>query len=215
MGLFEDAVQRGDAGSLRTLLAAHPELRTGIDRPIFEAAAPAIVHCRADRAMVDVLLEFGADINAHSQFWGRTVGVLADVTPQMRANLVERGAVPEIDEFVEAVEAQDAARVRTLLVNTPALGAHIDRPLFHFGGQAIVAAKNNRPMVETLLEFGANINARSDWWAGGFGVLDGTDPEQAAWLIERGAIVDIHPDFGNDAVQTVLHRHAGGQTGPS
>jgi hypothetical protein len=53
MDLFEDAVQKGDAGGLRTLLAAHPELRTGIDRPIFGAAAPAIVHCRSDRAMVD------------------------------------------------------------------------------------------------------------------------------------------------------------------
>ena len=39
MDPFEDAVQKGDAGSLRTLLAGHPELRTGIDRPIFGAAA--------------------------------------------------------------------------------------------------------------------------------------------------------------------------------
>jgi ankyrin repeat protein len=200
---FEDAIERRDAGRLRALLAAHPELRTGIDRPIFGAAAPAIVHCRGDRAMVDVLLEFGADINAHSQFWGRTVGVLADSTPEMRAYLIERGAVPEIDEFVEAVEARDAAKVRTLLAHTPALRPHIDRPLFHFGGQAILAAKNDRRLVETLLEFGANINARSLWWAGGFGVLDNTDPEQAAWLIEHGAIVDIHAAAGLGMLDTV------------
>jgi ankyrin repeat protein len=203
MDLFEEAVEKCDAGSLRTMLAAHPELRAGIDRPIFGAAAPAIVHCRRDRAMVDVLLEFGADINARSQFWGRTVGVLDDSPPEMRAYLVERGAVPEIDEFVEAIEAQNAVKVRTLLANTPALRSHIDRPLFHFGGQAIVAAKNNREIVETLLEFGANINARSDWWAGGFGVLDNTEPEQAAWLIERGAHVDIHAAVGLGMIDEV------------
>ena len=200
---FEEAVERRDAGALRALLAARPELRAGIDRPVFGAAAPAIVHCRGDRAMVDVLLEFGADINAHSQFWGRTVGVLADTSPGMRTYLIERGALPEIDAFVEAVEAGDAAAVRRLLVNTPALRPHIDRPLFHFGGLAILAAKNNRPMVEVLLEFGANINARSHWWAGSFGVLDGTDPEQAAWLIERGAIVDIHAAAGLGRFDTV------------
>jgi len=192
---FKDAVQKGDAAGLRALLARHPELRTGIDHPIFESE-PAIVFCRRDRAMVDVLLEFGADINARSQFWGRTVGVLDDNPLEMRAYLIGRGAVPEIDGFVKAVKAQDAAKVRTLLANTPALRQHIDRPLFSFGGQAILAAKDNRQVVETLLEFGANINARSHWWAGSFGVLDETPPEQAAWLIERGAIVDIHAAAG-------------------
>jgi hypothetical protein len=122
--------------------------------------------------------------------------VLDDNTPEMRAYLIERGARPEIGEFAEAVEAQDAARVRTLLAASSALGRHIDKPLFHFGAQAILTARNNRELVETLLEFGANINARSDWWAGSYGVLDETDPEQAAWLIERGAIVDIHAAAG-------------------
>jgi len=195
MEQFKDAGTR-DAVGLRTVLAAHPELRTRIDDPIFAADSPAIVVCRGDRAMVDVLLEFGADINARSQFWGRTIGVLDDNTAEMRAYLVERGAVPEIGELVEAVKAEDAPRVRTLLASTPALRQHIDRPLLHFGAQAIIAAKNNRLIVDTLLEFGANINARSHWWAGGFGVLDGTDPEQAAWLIGRGALVDIHAAAG-------------------
>jgi ankyrin repeat protein len=195
MERFKTAVQQGDAAGLRMLLTAHPELRAAIDRPIFETA-PAIVFCRHNRAMVDVLLEFGADINTRSQFWGRTIGVLDDNTPEMRAHLIERGALPEIGEFVKAVKAQDAAKVRTLLADTSALRPHLDRPLFHFGSQAIIHAKQNREIVDTLLEFGANINARSDWWAGSFGVLDETDPEQAAWLIERGAIVDIHAAAG-------------------
>ena len=68
---FKEAVRKRDAARLRAVLAVHPELRSEIDRPDFEAAAPAIVFCRQDRAMVEVLLEFGADINVRSQFWGR------------------------------------------------------------------------------------------------------------------------------------------------
>jgi hypothetical protein len=200
--LFTDAVRKQDAASLRTLLAAHPDLRAGINRPIFDSE-PAIVFCRRDREMVDVLLEAGADINARSQFWGRTVGVLDDNSPEMRAYLIERGTLPEIDDFVEAVKATDAAKVRSLLTTSAALRQHIDRPLFSFGAQAIVAARNSREVVDVLLEFGANINARSDWWAGGFGVLDGADPEQAAWLIQRGATVDIHAAAGLGRIDEV------------
>ena len=202
MERFKDAVEKRDAAGLRTLLTAHPDLREAINQPVFHSE-PAIVFSRRDRAMVDVLLDFGADINARSQFWGRTVGVLDENTPPMRAYLIDRGALPEIDEFVETVRAGNAAAVRSLLVKTPALRLHINRPLFPFGAQAIVAAKDHRGMVDTLLEFGADINARSDWWAGSFGVLDNTDPEQAAWLIERGAIVDIHAAAGLGMIDKV------------
>jgi len=67
---FKEAVRKRDAVRVRALLVAHPELRSQIDRPDFEAAAPAVVFCRHDRAMVEVLLEFGADINMRSQFLG-------------------------------------------------------------------------------------------------------------------------------------------------
>jgi len=46
-------------------------------------------------------------------------------------------------------------------------------------------------MIDVLLEGGADINARTQWWAGGFGVLDGNTP-LAPFLIERGATVDVH-----------------------
>jgi ankyrin repeat protein len=47
-------------------------------------------------------------------------------------------------------------------------------------------------MVDVLLEAGADINARSRWWAGGFGVLDHAAPDVAMYAIERGAIVTVH-----------------------
>ena len=55
-----------------------------------------------------------------------------------------------------------------------------------------VVASKNRDMVDLLLQHGAEINARSVWWAGSFGVLDNCDPAFADFLIERGATVDVH-----------------------
>jgi ankyrin repeat protein len=46
-------------------------------------------------------------------------------------------------------------------------------------------------MIEVLLGAGADINARSHWWAGSFGVLD-TEHGLNDFLIERGAVVDAH-----------------------
>jgi hypothetical protein len=47
-------------------------------------------------------------------------------------------------------------------------------------------------MLDVLHEAGADINAKSRWWAGGFGLLHGAAPDLAAYAIQRGAIVDIH-----------------------
>ena len=47
-------------------------------------------------------------------------------------------------------------------------------------------------MLDVLLEAGADINARSRWWAGGFGLLDNASPELAEYAIEKGAVITIH-----------------------
>ena len=47
-------------------------------------------------------------------------------------------------------------------------------------------------MIDVLLAAGADINAKSQWWAGGFGFLHTADPERAEYAIERGAVVDVH-----------------------
>jgi ankyrin repeat protein len=48
------------------------------------------------------------------------------------------------------------------------------------------------PLLDLLLAHGADINLKTAWWAGGFGVLEyDITPEQAGPLIARGATVDV------------------------
>jgi ankyrin repeat protein len=98
-----------------------------------------------------------------------------------------------IDQFTHAVRNRDANALAGLFREYPDLKTHIDDPLFSFDAPAIVQAAwhGDRPMVDVLLEHGADINARTSWWAGGFTVI-GDDPEFAEFLISRGAIVDVH-----------------------
>jgi hypothetical protein len=95
-----------------------------------------------------------------------------------------------------AVCDNDAARVRDLLQQHPQLRASIDDPLpdYAFGQQALFAAvqRSDRATIDVLLGAGADIQKRTEWWAGGFGVLDDCDPSLAEFLIERGAVVDAH-----------------------
>lgn len=111
--------------------------------------------------------------------------------PRLKAHL-DSLAPDSIEAFKEAVEAGDAGRVRSLLRRHPRLRQQINAPLFSFDAPAVCLAKNNRALMDVLLRNGADINARSQWWAGGFGVLDGADADAAEYLIARGARVDAH-----------------------
>jgi hypothetical protein len=95
-----------------------------------------------------------------------------------------------------AVCDSDAARVRALLERYPELRATIDDPLpnYGFGAQALFAAvqRSDRATIDVLLGAGANIQQRTEWWAGGFGVLDDCDPGLVGFLVERGAVMDAH-----------------------
>ncbi len=100
-----------------------------------------------------------------------------------------------VKALVDAVHANDDAQVAQLLQQHPELKSKLNDPLpgFGFGGTALLAAVRwaNRKMVDILLAAGADINQRSHWWAGSFGVLD-DDRDLAPYLIERGAILDAH-----------------------
>ena len=103
--------------------------------------------------------------------------------------------MPEAEDLIqlvkEAFRNDDAAAMRGLLDRFPQIGAHINDPVGGYDAPIIIGAKS-RAMLDVLLAAGADINAKSRWWAGGFGLLDDADPELAAYAIERGAKITVH-----------------------
>ena len=94
-------------------------------------------------------------------------------------------------EAMRAFHADDAGRIRQLLEAHPGLKAMINEPVEAFDSPPIVRVRS-REMLDVMLDAGGDINARSRWWAGGFGILDCASPAVAAYAIERGAVVDVH-----------------------
>jgi len=83
------------------------------------------------------------------------------------------------------------AAFRQLLETHPELKAKLNEPVSDFDSPLITQVRS-RAMLDVLLEAGADINAKSRWWAGGFGLLDCADPELARYAIQRGAAITVH-----------------------
>jgi len=100
------------------------------------------------------------------------------------------------DDLAAAILAKDCARAEEILARHPELKRRLDEaiPGGHFGATALLVAAGHRDraMIDLLLREGADINARSHWWAGGFGVLDRDPDDLTDYLISRGATVDIY-----------------------
>src|SRR5437763_3645450 len=96
-----------------------------------------------------------------------------------------------IEVFKRSMCDNDAARMAQVLEEHPELKVRINEPVGAFDSPAIIHARS-RQMLDVLLAAGADINARSRWWAGGFGLLDEAKPELAAYAIQRGAEVTAH-----------------------
>jgi ankyrin repeat protein len=107
------------------------------------------------------------------------------------------GALLPAEALSAAVRASDAAGVARTLRQHPELKAHLNEPMADYGDdgqQPLIAAvqRGDRKTIDVLLGAGAEVNARSRWWAGGIGVLDECAPELAGFLTERGAVADAH-----------------------
>jgi ankyrin repeat protein len=96
-----------------------------------------------------------------------------------------------VEQFKQAFASDDSVRVHQILERYPELKAKINEPLGPFDSPALINVRS-RQMLDVLLAAGADLNAKSRWWAGGFGLLHGASPELAAYAIERGAVVDVH-----------------------
>ncbi len=114
---------------------------------------------------------------------------------KLKAHVEALGLTPA-EALKAAVCDGDVPRLRDLLERHPELRATIDDPMpgYGFGQHALFAAvqRSNRAVIDVLLRAGANIRKRTEWWAGGFGVLDDCDPGMVDFLVERGATLDAH-----------------------
>ena len=109
---------------------------------------------------------------------------------------VESLVLSPLEALKAAVCDSDVARVGEVLQRYPELRARIDDPLpdYGFGEHALFAAvqRSDQATIDVLLRAGANIQKRTEWWAGGFSVLDDCDPSMVEFLMERGAVLDAH-----------------------
>ncbi len=186
LALFKHAVSHGDAPALTRLFASDPQLKANLNDPLFSFDTPAIVLAasRDHRALIDVLLDAGADINARSTWWAGSFGVLDLANAATSAYLIQRGAIPDahaaarlgmFDHLRELISA-DPARVH-------ARGGDGQTPL-HFASTVEIA--------RYLLDQGANIDARDvDHESTPAQYLVASHPDVARYLISRGAQTDL------------------------
>src|SRR5688572_23644078 len=107
-------------------------------------------------------------------------------------NKIESLTKTPVEQFVSALHSGDVERVRMLLETHADVRAAINEPISHFNSRPVARATKDLPLLDFLLSYGADLNLKSTWWAGGFGLLEsGVTPEEAAPLIARGATVDV------------------------
>jgi len=190
---FIEAVEMGDADKVKALLVDNPQLVVHIDAPWFSFDAPAIVFAAAsgNRALIDVLLDAGADINVKSAWWAGGVSALQHAAGSMLSYdrelaeyLIERGAM--IDAHAAAgLDMPDTLEAliheNPDVVNAP--GCDGMSPL-HFAATPRIAA--------LLLAHGADKNLRDRDHNGTAAQWTmGNRPEVCRYLMEQGAEGDI------------------------
>jgi ankyrin repeat protein len=183
------AFQRHDASAVRRLFENHAELRERINEPAFAFNAPAIVAYADDLAMVDVLLDFGADPNRRSEWWAGGFHALYSATGAAAERLIAAGAIPDAcaaahldrPDLLARLIAEDPARVSER-------GGDGQTPL-HFA--------KSHTVIDLLLSAGAEIDARdmdhrstaAEWMLDR--AQDAGRYDLARYLVERGASADI------------------------
>ena len=100
-------------------------------------------------------------------------------------------SLPPIEQLKRAVRQGDGKELRRVLARHAEAREAINAPIFGFDSPALVAVSDRSlELVDVLLEFGADPNRKSSWWAGGFHPLYGASGAVAERLIAAGAIPD-------------------------
>lgn len=109
--------------------------------------------------------------------------------------LVAEVETPQLlEQFKNAIDAGDAPALERLLQTKPTLRKFVNEPLFSFDTQPLIQVirhPNAAKLLPILVRYGADPNARSKWWAGGFSALDFATDSTADLLVELGAKHDV------------------------
>ncbi len=97
-----------------------------------------------------------------------------------------------LERFKKAVHDGDAKALRRVLQQHDKARAAINDPIFGFNSPALasVSGRGDLELVDVLLEFGADPNRKTSWWAGGFHPLYSASGAIAERLLAAGAIPD-------------------------
>src|SRR5262245_57161120 len=142
---------------LKALESGHPDaIRRIRENQPREFAAPEPGMNAAELSLADAQLVIAREYGFDS--WSK-------LKEHVDAVALDQGDPMEL--FKQAFANHDADLFRRLLDRHPALKARINEPVAAFDAPVITGVRT-REMLEVLLDAGADINARSRWWAGGF-----------------------------------------------
>jgi ankyrin repeat protein len=178
---FKVAVECGDADGVRRLFAEHPELADKVDAPWFAF----------DRALIDALLDVGADIDARSTWepgpysaLHRFVDGQTDQSLALAEHLLARGATLDLHA------AAGLGRTEELAVMLDREPDRVSEP--GPDGATPLHLARNVETADLLLMRGAELDKRcvdhrstpAQWALG-------DRPEVARFLVDRGARTDL------------------------
>ena len=101
-----------------------------------------------------------------------------------------------LEQWITAVKAGNVSQVRELFEKHSELASHVNDTCFAFDSTALFAAKPNWDLVDLLIKHGADINKKTNWGPGGFGLAENESPEVSAELFKRGLVEDIWTAVG-------------------
>ena len=181
---FRGALDRGDARAVQRMISASPSVRRKLNDPIGDFGARPVQVAAKHRAVLDVLIDAGADINLRSDWEKGPYSVFDSCDEPTARHLISRGA---------RLTAHGAARLgwidelRAIVDADPDIvhekGGDGQRPL-HWSKTVEIA--------DFLLGRGAEVDARCDdhhSTAAQYALVD--RPELCQYLLSRGASPDI------------------------
>src|SRR6185503_9344394 len=165
----------GEPAAIERMRENHPRWRNAEPSGAREQAPSA--NLKLSDAQLVIAREYGFES------WPKLKATVDDM-------LIEQGDPAML--LHNAFRDDNAGLVRKLLARHPQFKAMINQPVAQAFDSPPITLVKSREMLDVLLDAGADINAKSRWWAGGFGLLHSAALELARYAVERGASVDAH-----------------------